>query len=148
QGVIILGVTVGVLLLAALIGVLAGQGAGVFYCIKMSFALLVPNLVAIAISLAGANALTGGINFGDARAAVCKALALVLVVDLIYLVPYFGTVLAAPVWLVGIMALFRLEGYEIGMVWLVNYVLSRVILIAVMASSGPRIVNEGKTDLE
>jgi hypothetical protein len=148
KGLIILGATVGVLLLAAVIGVLAGHGAGVFYCIVMSIVLLPPNLIAVAISLAGASALSGGINFGDIRAAVAKTTALVLVVDLIYLVPYFGGLLAVPVWLIGIMALFRLDGFEIGMVWLVNCVLSRVFLIAAMAWVGPMMVKEGKTDME
>jgi len=143
QGLIILGVTVGVLLLAAVIGVMAGHGFDVFYYTILSIALLPPTLIGLTISMLAASMMLGGVNFGDLRAAIAKAIALCLVTNLIWLVPHFGAFLAAPVWLVGLMALYRLDGFETCLIWVVNYGLGWVVQIAIMALVGSMLSGGG-----
>jgi hypothetical protein len=140
QGLIILGATVGVLLLAAVIGVMAGHGVDVFYCAILSIALLPPTLIGLALSMLAASMMLGGVNFGDLRAAIAKAIALCLVTNLIWLVPHFGAFLAAPAWLVGLMALYRLDGFETGLIWTVNFCLGWVMKIAIMALIGSMLM--------
>jgi hypothetical protein len=140
HGVIILGVTVGVLFLTALVGIMAGHGFDVLYYTILSIVLLPPTLIGMGISMVAASMMLGGVNFGDLRAAIAKAIALCLVTNVIALIPNFGVFLAAPVWIGGLMALYRLDGFETCLVWLVNWGLGWVLQIAVLAIVGPMLL--------
>jgi hypothetical protein len=148
QGLIILGVTVGVLLLVAVIGVLAGHGFDVFFYTILSIALLPPTLIGLAISMVVASMMLGGVNFGDLRAAITKATALCLITNLIWLVPHFGMFLAGPVWLVGLMALYRLDMFETCLIWVVNFALGWVVQIAIMALVGSMLLGGAGGDIK
>ncbi len=78
------------------------------------------------------SALGGGIDFGDARVVIPKAMALIFVINLIGLVP-FGFLFTFPVWLFGLMSLFKLDLWETRVLVTVNWILNFVARWAVLA---------------
>lgn len=116
----------------ALGAVYKGHGAEVlFYSVIL--AVMVPiSTVILIVSMFISSWLGGGIEFGEARIVIPKAIGLLLVVNMIGLLP-FGRFLAAPIWLFGLMFLFGLELWETRILVVVNWGLNFLAQMAVFA---------------
>jgi uncharacterized membrane protein len=130
-----------VLLLAGIVSAVfihAGYGLQLLaFAIVMAIILPV-SIVILVISMFIASALLGGIDFGQAHIAIPKAGALLLVVNLISMIPFAGTILALFVWFVGLMGLFGLDFVEarvlVAINWGLNTVFRYVVLAAILSS--------------
>lgn len=88
--------------------------------------------VILIISMFISSWLGGGIEFGEARIVIPKAVGLLLVVNSICLLP-FGRFLAAPIWWFGLMFLFGLDWWETRILTGVNWGLNFVAQMGVIA---------------
>jgi hypothetical protein len=95
--------------------------------------MLVVSTVILVISMFISSAIVGGMEFGEAHIVIPKAMGLLFVVNLIYLIPCMGPFLALPVWLIGCMLVFRLELWEARVLVAVNWVLGWIATWAVVA---------------
>lgn len=87
-------------------------------------AVMVPlSTVILIISMFISSWLGGGIDFGDARVVIPKAVGLLLLVNMIGLLP-MGSYLALPFWLFGLMFLFNLDLWETRILMVVNWALN------------------------
>jgi predicted Zn finger-like uncharacterized protein len=84
------------------VAIRAGHGAEVL-ALGIRFGVMVPiSLVILIASMIISSHLGGGINFGEVHTVILKGSVLLILVNLIYLVP-FGGLLAFPIWLIGVM---------------------------------------------
>jgi hypothetical protein len=92
----------------------------------------------LVLSMFVASAVGGGIEFGEARVAIPKAAALLFVVNMIYVSSCgaMGYVFALPVWLVGLMTLFRLDLWESRLLVSINWILNSVVCWALLSALG------------
>jgi hypothetical protein len=127
----------GALALVGLItaGILIATGHGddvLFYVISMIF--LVPcSMIILVVSMLIASAIVGGIDFGPVLEAIPKAFLLLVVINSISLIPHVGMILAFPVWLIGLIVLFRLDFFEAAMLVFVNGSLNTIIKVFLLA---------------
>jgi hypothetical protein len=132
--------------LAAVAATLLGPAAGKPQLVYPGLAFLVMLPIStgiLVVSMVLSSRLAGGIDFGEARVAVPKAFALLVAVNLVGLVPFVGFVLALPVWLVGLMALFRLDLREARTLSGVNWTLNTGIRLVVVAAILSALVHGG-----
>jgi hypothetical protein len=138
----------------ALAGVLAGHGTLVLF-LGVWLAIAIPvSTVILIISMILSSYIGGGIEFGEVHIVIPKAMGLLLVVNLVYLIPLLGWFLAIPVFAFGLMFLFHLDFWEcrflIFINWLLNTVFRWVIIGIVLAilggalESGLRNASSGK----
>jgi hypothetical protein len=127
----------GTLALVGLItaGILIATGHGddvLFYVVSMIF--LVPcSMIILVVSMLIASAIIGGIDFGPVLEAIPKGILLLVVINSISLIPHVGMILAFPVWLIGLIVLFRLDFFEAGMLVFVNGSLNTIIKFFLLA---------------
>ncbi len=96
-------------------------------------AVMVPiSTVILIISMFISSWLGGGIDFGDARVVIPKAVGLLLLVNMIGMLP-MGSYIAAPFWLFGLMFLFGLDLWETRILMVVNWALNFGAKIVVFA---------------
>jgi hypothetical protein len=124
-------------IVAGAIVVRAGYAAELFV-FGIAVAVMVPISTAILIaSMFISSYITGGIDFGDARTTIPKAMMLILVANLIGMVP-FGQFVALPVWVLGLMWLFDLDFWETRLLVAVNWALNwgaKIVVILVVVSA-------------
>jgi hypothetical protein len=104
--------------------------------------LLPISTVIFIVSMFISSAVGGGIDFGDARVAIPKAIALIMVVNTVGLTcglasGFGGFLMTGPVWLFGLMGLYRLDLWEARLVVAINWGLNcvaRIALLTVVAS--------------
>lgn len=106
----------------------------------MVFLILLPvSTVILVVSMFLASFVAGGIDFGDARITIPKAMALLFVVNLIGLIPWCGFFLATAVWWIALMSLFKLEFWETFILVVINsglnFALCMLILSTLLAGS-------------
>jgi Leucine Rich repeat len=148
-----LGGTVALMLVVLLAGLfLIKEGHRdlvVFY--GLAFAVMLPiSVVIMIIAMILSSALAGGIEFGELHDVIIKSIALLFVINLIYLIPFVGGMLAFPFWLFGSMILFRLDVWEarffIFINWLLNlavkYFLLGLVLTAIMQAKAHDEIND------
>ncbi len=113
--------------------VLAGHGdALLFFSVLM--AVMVPiSTVILVLSMFISSWLGGGIEFGEAHIVIPKAAGLLFLVNLIGLLPW-GSLLAAPIWLFGLMFLFGLDLWETRLLWTVNWGLNYLARLAMFSA--------------
>jgi hypothetical protein len=131
--------------LAAVAAVLLGPAAGKPQLVYpgLAFLVMLPISTGILIlSMVISSRLAGGIDFGEARVVVPKAFALLVAVNLIGLLP-LGFVFSLPVWLVGLMSLFRLDLREARTLSGVNWALNTVIRLFALAAILSALVQGG-----
>jgi hypothetical protein len=127
--VIALGVLIAVLVVAGVVGLFCGP-VGIVLVILATLTLVISVPISIIILIGSmflSSVLMGGIDFGDARVVIPKALILLIVVNLIYLIPIVGWFIAAPVWLLGVMYMFRLDMWEARLLTGVNWILNTIV---------------------
>jgi hypothetical protein len=81
--------------------------------------------------------IAGGIEFGDARIVIPKALVLLTIISPFYLLP-FGNWLALPIWMGALMYLFKLDLWECQLLVAVNWALNWLaafLLIGVLSAA-------------
>jgi hypothetical protein len=104
----------------------------------VSLAIMVPiSTIILVISMVLSSAIAGGIDFGEAHTAILKAVALLLAVNLVSLVP-FGGLLSLPIWLGGLMYLYNLDFWECRFLLFINWVLNllaKYLLLALVLSA-------------
>jgi|SRR5579875_1735396 phage FluMu protein Com len=124
-----------------------GHG-GLLLVYSVILAVMIPiSTVILILSMFISSWLGGGIEFGEAHVVIPKAAVLLLVVNLIGLLP-LGGFLAAPVWLFGLMLLFRLELWEARLLVFVNWGLNFLVRMAVFAAIMAAFAHEGlRSDL-
>jgi hypothetical protein len=141
-------------LLAAVAAVWLGPVAGKPQLLYPGLAFLVMLPISTGILVASmviSSRIAGGIDFGEARVVVPKAFALLVAINLIGLVP-FGFVFALPVWLVGLMTLFRLDLREArtlsGVNWTLNTMIKLFVLAAILSAvlQGGLFQDNGRPD--
>jgi hypothetical protein len=116
------------LVIAALSGKspqLIGYGIGFLIMLPVSVVILI-------VSMFISSAVAGGIEFGEVHVVVPKALALLVVVNLVSIIPYAGFWLSIPIWIVGLMMLFQLDIWEARVLFLINWGLGTVVRIFLM----------------
>jgi hypothetical protein len=104
--------------------------------------LLPISTVIFIVSMFISSAVGGGIDFGDARVAIPKAIALIMIVNTVGLTcgvasGFGGFLMTGPVWLFGLMGLFRLDLWEARLVVAINWGLNcvaRMILVSVVVT--------------
>jgi hypothetical protein len=105
--------------------------------------IMVPiSTVILIVSMFISSALGGGIDFGDARVAIPKAVALILLVNTVGLTcaarsGYAGFFMTGPIWLFGLMGLFRLDIWEARLLVTINWglnFLARWVVMGVVLS--------------
>jgi hypothetical protein len=101
---------------------------GVFFLIMLPI-----SAVILIVSMVASSAIAGGIEFGEVHVVVPKAIALLVVVNLVSVLP-FGFFLALPIWIVGLMALFKLDFWEARILFAVNWVLNTVVRLFLLAA--------------
>lgn len=83
--------------------------------------------------------IAGGIEFGDARIVIPKALVLLTFISPFYLLP-FGNWLALPIWMGALMYLFRLDLWEcqllVAVNWALNWLAAFLLIGALAAALG------------
>lgn len=126
--------------------VMAGHGPLVLLCgIELAVAFPV-SMVILVISMFLSSHLSGGMDFGEIRTFIPKILILLIIANLINLLP-FGTFLAFPVWLIGLMSAFNLDLWEakflVGVNWLLNLLLRWTLLMMFLNAY---MHNQGKMD--
>ena len=140
--------------LVAVAATLLGPAAGkpqLLYA-GLAFLVMLPISTGILVlSMVISSRLAGGIDFGEARVVVPKAFVLLVAVNLIGLLP-LGFVFALPVWLVGLMAFFRLDLREArtlsGVNWVLNTVVNLFLLAAILSAllHGGLVQDNGRPD--
>jgi hypothetical protein len=116
----------GILALTGRFSLALGLGAALATAVPVGLVLLV-------ISMFIASAVGGGIDFGDVRVAVPKAVGLLSVVTLVGFVPFIGWFLAIPIWCVGLMNLFRLDFWETRVLFIINWGVGSLFKIFILA---------------
>lgn len=121
------------IVLAAVTGAKAevvGYGLALLILLPISTVILI-------LSMVLSSALAGGIEFGEIHIVIPKALVLLLIVNLISLLP-LGGILALPVWVFGLMLLFKLDFWEARILIVINWGLNfavRFFLLAAILSA-------------
>jgi hypothetical protein len=119
-------------MLTFFIVILLGMKTEALAYVLMIVILLPISTVILIISMFISSAVAGGIDFGDARVAIPKAAALLLIVNSIGLFCGFaGSILTFPVWLFGLMSLFRLDLWEARVLVAINWGLNFLARMAV-----------------
>ncbi len=122
------------LLLLACAGVLKPM---VLYVCLWMLVFVPVSAVVLIISMFVSSAIYGGIDFGDARVTVPKALVLLFLIGPIYLLP-FGFLLALPIWYGALMYLFKLDITEcrvlVAVDWALNWA-ATFVLFAILAAA-------------
>jgi hypothetical protein len=116
------GVAILLIVLAALSG---AKASAVVYGVVLLIMLPVSTVILIASMILSSH-LAGGIEFGEVHVVIPKALALLLVVNLVGLLP-MGGYLALPFWLFGLMYLFSLDLWEARFLITINWGLNLVV---------------------
>jgi hypothetical protein len=137
-------IALGVLLMAlAILGVIGLFSGPVIAVITVLIALTLVfsmpvSIVILVASMFISSSIMGGIDYGDARVAIPKALILLIIVNLVYCIPCAGPFMAAPVWLLGAMVLFKLDLWEarllIGVNWILNAICQWLLISTLVAS--------------
>jgi hypothetical protein len=126
-----------VALVAILLAVRAGHAAEVIGYGLMLAVLLPISTVILIFSMIISSHLSGGIDFGEIHIVIPKAVALLLLVNLVSLVP-FGVILVFPIWLFGLMYLFGLDLWEtrflVAINWLLNLLVKAFMLAALLSA--------------
>lgn len=116
-----------------------GHGADVTMVVVQSAFLLPFEIVILIISMIISNQLFGGMDFGEVHVVIGKSLALLLIVTPINLLPFpFDFMIGTLVWLFGLMFLFHLTMGEACFLDVVNWALTYLIklfLLAVLVSA-------------
>lgn len=127
--------------IAAAWAIHAGHGLLVLEWGVYLVVMLPVSTVILIISMIISSQLAGGIDFGDVREVIPKAVGLLLLVNVIGLIPYGGWV-TFPIWLFGLMFLFHLDLWEsrllITINWLLNFwagILVWMIVVAILVSA-------------
>jgi hypothetical protein len=108
-------------------------------------------LVILIVSMFISSAVSGGIDFGDVRVAVPKAVGLLTVVSLIGFIPFIGWFIAIPVWFVGLMNLFFLDIWETRVLFIINWgvnTLFKLFVLAVIVNAVSNSLGSGKKEDE
>lgn len=135
----------------AMAAIMAGMGTYVlFVAVWLSISIPVSTVILI-VSMILSSAIAGGIEFGEIQVVIPKAMALLLIVNLVAMVPFGGWLLTFPVWVLGLMFLFRLDIWEARFLFVVNWLLNAgakfVIIILVVALIGSSIGGGGGSGL-
>jgi hypothetical protein len=90
----------------------------------------------LVLSMFITSAIGGGIDFGDARIAIPKAAVLLLVINIVSLSPLrlAGSLFTLPIWIIGLMGLFRLDWFETRIVLAVNWILNSIVRFVVIGA--------------
>jgi len=112
--------------------------------LAVSLVVAVPfGLVVLAISLFLSSMIGIGIDFGDVRATIPKAIGLIFVVTMISFIPFVGWIIAIPIWWLGLMFIFDLEMWETRAVFIINFgvniVLKIMILTVIVAAISKKV---------
>ena len=93
--------------------------------------------VILIVSMIASSSIAGGIEFGEIQVVIPKAMGLLLVVNVVSMIPVAGWFVTFPIWLFGLMILFRLDLWEarflIAMNWILNSISKYIILGIVLA---------------
>jgi hypothetical protein len=128
----------GVFFTLALVGVLMAARAG--YGEKLAFiginlAIMVPiSTVIMILSMVISSSIAGGIDFGEIHTAILKAMALLIAVNLVVLIPLAGIFLTLPIWLFGLMYLYNLDFWECRFLLFINWAMNTIIKYLFMAA--------------
>jgi hypothetical protein len=90
----------------------------------VALAIMMPvSMVLMVVSMFITSALGGGVDFGDARVAIPKAAALLFVINAINVSPcgIGGYWITLPIWIFGLIVLFKLDVWEAVMMFLLNW---------------------------
>ncbi len=136
-----LGISVGAIVMAGVLPLLAGDMQAVKVTLVF-LAIMVPvSVIVFVISMLISNEIAGGIEFGRSEVVLVRVAALLCVVNLVELIPYGGP-LSFPIWLLGLTHIFRISPWQGRILvvtnWLVNFVvevlLASFLLPAVLES--------------
>jgi hypothetical protein len=78
--------------------------------------------------------LGGGVEFGDIRTVLAKAVPLLLVIYVLDLFIPYGFWISLLVWLIGLKVLFRLDNWEWWTLIVINWVLNRLLGFLLIAA--------------
>jgi hypothetical protein len=139
-----------------------GMIAGLFYlahalelefdliviAIKLAFMLPISCVILI-LSMVISSSISGGIDFGPAHWAILKAGGMLIFINLCYMIPipYVGSALALPIWIMGLMFLFGLDFWECRLIILINWCLDTIVAIFLLSLLAA-LVRGGKIDAE
>lgn len=130
-------ISFGVFLVIACIaaGVAIRQGhLGEVIAIGLGLVIMVPiSTVILIISMFISSYLAGGIDFGEVHTAIPKAIALLIVVNTVSLIPFVGRFICIPIWIFGLMALFDLDFWESRFLVFINWVLNTLVQVFLLA---------------
>jgi hypothetical protein len=116
-------------------GIRAGHGPALLMLGLMLGIMLPISLVILIVSMILSSMIAGGIDFGELHTAILKAISLLLAVNVVSLIPFFGIILAFPIWLLGLMYLFGLDFWEarflIFINWFFNF-LAKILLVGIL----------------
>jgi hypothetical protein len=93
--------------------------AAVVFLVSLPFSIVI-FFIAMYIS----SVMLGAMEIGDLRVSIPKAILLIALINMVSLVPIMGGYLALPVWVVGLMVLFRLDLWECRMLLFINWILN------------------------
>jgi hypothetical protein len=135
-------------------GVIAGYGLAVAI-ISVVMVIMIPiSTVILILSMIISSALGGGIEFGEVHVVIPKAIGLLIVVTLVSLIPFVGWILTFPIWVIGLMVLFRLDVWEARFVFIINWLLNTiakwvvfVVVIAALFHFGDKFEPHDGSDL-
>jgi hypothetical protein len=113
----------------------ASAGLWPFMIVRgIGLAILFPfSLIILIASMFISSYFAGGIDFGEVQTAIPKAIILLILVDSVLLIPIYGMFLTFPVWIFGLIGLFRLDIWEARMMFLINWALNCVVRFFVLA---------------
>jgi hypothetical protein len=130
---------------ASVVYVLVGAGTAAHMIYKghveelilhsVEWAILMPVTVVIFVgSMFIGSAIAGGIDFGDARWAIPKALYILAPVNFLYVMlpGFLGFLLGLPFWIGSLMLLFDLEVWEAKFIIVINWILGRVAMFLIV----------------
>ncbi len=120
---------IGLLVLAGIAGMkeeAVAIGLGIVIMLPVSTVVLI-------LSMIISSYISGGIEFGEIHIVIPKALALLLVVNVICLLP-FGWLLALPVWVLGFMYLFGLDPWEARVLLIINCGMNIAVRVLVLSA--------------
>lgn len=139
----------------ALAGILAGHGTLVLFVTVWLVVSIPVSTVILIVSMILSSAIAGGIEFGEVHVVIPKAMGLLIIINLISMIPIAGWIMTFPVWLLGLMFLFRLDIWEARFLIFINWFLNTIarwvltgILLAVVFHTGDNLGSPGRHTLD
>ncbi len=126
------GVGTTTFLLLLLVALVALKREAIGYVLALIVLMPVSTVILI-LSMYVSSAIGGGIDFGDARTGIPKAAVLLFVINCINLSPCgaFGGALTLPIWIIGLMGLFKIDFWETRILLAVNWIFNFIARILV-----------------